>query len=201
METLAYETALRRLVDDAVSNFSEFRGALREPGPVIVHFDGTFAIEDSLGAFVHLLDYDYPRARITEYSGENEADAMTAFERCVARVARFCESPGERSVERVDDLSNDLDDPGSRDRWFNHDFSASANVNAPIIVFGCASIRRSEPEYFSIWTEVVGSQLECVDGSPPDQSILALLMGHRYRKRAGGPKRKNRPTYRRQRHD
>ena len=196
METLDFETALRRLIDDASSNFSKFRGAMREPGPVIVIFDGTFAVEGSAEAYVHLLDYEYPRARIEEYSGESEADAMAAFERCVARIAHFCESSGVRRDERVDD---ELVQSANRQRWFEHIFEGTDQTAAHIVVHGVGTLRPGEPENYYIWTEVIGWHLECVDGSPPDQSMWAILMGHRYRKRAGGPQRNGKASYRRRR--
>lgn len=169
---------------------------MREPGPVIVIFDGTLAVEGSPEAYVHLLDYDYPRGRVEEYSGENETDAMAAFERCVTRVARFCGSSGAQSDERLDD---ELVQSEDRQRWFEHIFERTDQTAAEIVVHGMATLRPGEPENYYIWTEVIGWNLECVDGSPPDQSMWAMFMGHRYRKRAGGPRRKGRATYRRQR--
>jgi len=194
METLDFSTGLRRLTDDAPSNFSKFRGALREPARVIVIFDGTFAVEGGRETFVHLLDYDYPRARIQEYSGESQIAAMDAFEHCVRHVAVFCGRPGARLDERIDE-----DERFGRDRWLEHVFKAMDEAATQIIVFLNGSMRAGAPEHFSVWTEVVGHRLECVDESTPDQSVWALLMGHRYRKRAGGPQRKNDATYRRRR--
>ena len=168
-ETLAFDAAVRRLMADGLWNFREFRGAIRDgAGPVIVNFDGTFAVEGALDAYVHLLDYSVPAARLVFYRGDDAAAARVVYEAYTEKLASFAARlPGTIS-RQVDD-----DPRFSTQIWT----SISFETDGPRIGayhLECPDVGKNGDQ-FSVWVEIDALAVETIEGSPDDSPWRIVL--------------------------
>ncbi|HZO94562.1 MAG TPA: hypothetical protein VFB22_12475 [Candidatus Baltobacteraceae bacterium] len=169
-ERLSFGEAIRRLVADAMWNFKDFRGAVRpDSESVIAEYDGTFAVEGACDAYVHVLDYSVPVARIRFYEGNDVVAADLVFDYYCERLSRFGTAPGE-PAELVQNS-------GGEHRWRSLRFETDT---LPVSVYRYSYEPGVEPAAESLWitvyVEIDGFAVECIDGSP-DDSIWRIIMG------------------------
>jgi hypothetical protein len=184
METLTFLDALRRLIEEAPSNFEAFRGANRDPAELVMtNFDGSFGVEGVSDAYVSLLDYDVPRAQLRVYEGDSDRAAAEAFEVYVDRLTQFSGGTGKRSQLFQDFTGNrgDPEEPAQLHRtiirWIESAWATGKDGSMSVKWF------RQEPssggaKHHHVFVEVPGIELECLDGTP-ETSIWRIVLGHK----------------------
>jgi hypothetical protein len=164
METLSFAEAMRRLIGDAHSNFARFRGRNREPGePVVTEFDIAFAVEGAYDTCLSLLDYWYPRATLRIYRGTDASAAELAFEVYDERLHEVLIGT-RRPSEYVD----------AECRW---KYVYYETAQGPLVTLTHGTSHRSEPATYDVSVEVVGHDIECIEGEPEDSPWHIFFAG------------------------
>lgn len=171
LETITFETAMRRLLADWAWNFKDFRKALRDDsGPVVANYDGAFAVEGALDAYVHLLDYAVPVARLELYDGSDEAVADMVSAIYSERLAAFATAPSEPGC--IEYPPTDADPNRRRWAWLSYP------TEGPVIYVYRYDVRDAAETVrrCTVYVEVPGLAVECIKGSP-DDSVWRILLG------------------------
>lgn len=172
METLSFDDAMRRFIDDARWNFHHLRAGLQESsGGIVAMYDVPFTVEAAFATYISLLDYDVPVARVQLYSGDDDAAAELVMDWYCERVMQFATGPGDRT---------ELTQPDYGDRSVTWSRMSYPTVGPPIAVVRIAAARAPDPTVeLSVWVEVYGFAIECIDGSP-DDSPMRIMLGDDY---------------------
>jgi hypothetical protein len=172
VDVLTFEDAMRLLIDDAPSNFVRFRMRNRDPeSPVMTEFDCPFTVEGAYDTCIQLLDYDVPRAFIRIYRGGDEAAADIALDIYRTRLQQFSSDPGEfsESVHHYDSAKNTV-------YWKTVAFRSPRGVT---LSAACYSVQNdgSDSKDHSVWVEVTGYDVECIEGRPEDSPWHIIFEG------------------------
>jgi hypothetical protein len=167
LETIPFEAAIQRLLVDWVWNFKDFRKGLRDGhGPVIAEYDGAFAVDGAIDAYVHLIDYFVPMARIELYEGDDEAAADLVFEVYAERLSAFSIGIDDHGTRA------DTNGEGQVNRWS----WIAYPTDGPTVSVNRFDTNRPGRPQFSVCVEAPGFAVECIDGSP-DGSVMRIMLG------------------------
>lgn len=153
----------------------------RPPAPI--SFDrGVTAVAGIDDAYVSLLDYDVPRAQLQVHCGDDAGAAAAAFRAYADRVIEFSGENGERTefVQRFPGTPPGYPDLLPCDpratRWI--EMTWHTNTGGSMSVKWTSSLDGSdEPVPHSVFVEIPGRTLECLEGTP-ETSPWRIILGH-----------------------